>query len=652
MPRFRSLRPTGLGNEFDVDTHGSRPIVTVTEDDDTGSIQLEYQFPGFTIAADTLEIDGETKDFQEVGVDGAGWLSESGRPLLPSFGRYVQIPPGCDYSIKVAHGRQRTLKGILVTPAQEGALDGEASPSLEYDAESYEEDGYYPSELVEVSGPQYLDDYRALLVHVRPLQYNAHRRVLRGYGNVTVRITLKRTPRDTIDPPANPTANLEGFGNLVLNPERRIEARLPGVSPVIRPIPVEMLGAEFLIIYDGSLKEAAARLGAWKRQRGMTVAAVSISTVGNTVAAIKQYIRSRRQTPWSRLRYVLLLGDTSAITTEQLAGATTDHYYFTKEDAAQSSDCRLPWVAGGRIPVTSKQDALSVVDQIIRYERQPPCDPEYYRRMTFAAYFQDDAPQDGKADRAYMKTMEGIRDHMVGLGFDVARVYVSNNANPQLFKDGTSVPAAAKSAIVDGATATGLMVSETSQGQLLIGHRDHGNTDGWAHPSFKDTHLKQIHSSYPSIFYSVNCLTGRFDANPSDSFAEAALKVAGGPPSLIAATEVSGTWRNDSMMKALFDAMWPGVISTFPGSTASYPVRANRLGDILAYAKSYLLVAHGQNSGVRNHFEIYHVIGDPTLQLWSGPPVVLRLEAIDQEPRVAARAQPLPDRRAHHLVER
>ena len=78
----------------------------------------------------------------------------------------------------------------------------------------------------------------------------------------------------------------------------------------------------------------------------------------------------------------------------------------------------------------------------------------------------------------------------------------------------------------------------------------------------------------------------------------------GGAPSLLAATQCSGTWRNDSLIKALFDAMWPGVIAGFPGSNASYAIKYNRLGDILNYGKSYLMVAHGTNSGVQHHFEI------------------------------------------------
>ena len=98
------------------------------------------------------------------------------------------------------------------------------------------------------------------------------------------------------------------------------------------------------------------------------------------------------------------------------------------------------------------------------------------------------------------------------------------------------------------------------------------------------------------------------------------LKLNGGAPSLIAATQLSGTWRNDSLIKGLFDSLFPGVLPTYPGTTASYAIKNNRIGDILNYAKMYLFVAHGQNSGVKNHLEMYHVLGDPTLEIWKAMP--------------------------------
>jgi hypothetical protein len=648
MSEYMSLSPSGLPEEFDVEMHSEKPLVSLEEGKD--SIEINYIFPGFTVGDNEQQVDDETLPFKEVGFTGSGFVSESGKPLLPSFGRFVQIPPGCDYTVVTQKNKPVKFNNILITPAQELATDqADKAGEFEYDADAYEKDSFYPANIVEVSGPQLLDGYHVLLVHVRPLQYNPAKRQLIGYSNIKVTIKLSSKETDVTDdklsaefPLTDPSMSREGFGNLVLNPRRRIEERIP-----VRPFPGEIVlrprGPEFLIIYDNKLKSAADLLATWKNRRGLITETVSIDTVGNTAAKIKKYIRDRRKFILSRLRYVLLFGDVTAIVTEEWDGNTTDHYYYTKDDpAAGSNDCIIPWVSGGRIPVNTLEDAKGVVSQIIKYERTPPCDPDYYHRMTFAAYFQDDWPQDGRADRAYMKTMEGIRDHMTSIGFAVERAYVSNNPNPQFYKDGTAVTADVRNAIVAGDDATDMLISETSQGQLLIGHRDHGSEAGWAHPSFGIDHLDSILNAYPSIFYSINCLTGRFVNDPQNSFAEAILVMNGGPPSLIAATELSGTWRNDSLMKGLFDALWPGLINTFPGTTASYAVRHKRLGDILNYAKSYLLVAHGTNSGVKSHFEMYHVIGDPTLQLWSEEPQPIKLRAFIRGDSLHIHVNPAP----------
>ena len=79
------------------------------------------------------------------------------------------------------------------------------------------------------------------------------------------------------------------------------------------------------------------------------------------------------------------------------------------------------------------------------------------------------------------------------------------------------------------------------------------------------------------------------------------------------------------MIKALFDAIWPGVIPTYPVTTLRFPVKYYRMGDILNYAKAYLLIAHGINANTQKHFEIYHVVGDPTLHIWGSEPAPLRL---------------------------
>ncbi|ANT64551.1 C25 family cysteine peptidase [Prosthecochloris sp. CIB 2401] len=623
---FYSLKPAGISGEFDAELHGTDPVIELQETEE--QLTISCIFPGFKIADTEKDIDGEKLPFKEVGIRGAGYLSRSGQPLMPIFRRFVQVPKGVEIELGVEKGRAVTFNDILVTPAQEEATDADMEHPFEYSAEAYARDEFYPPDIARVSDAKDIDAYNTVLVEICPLQCNAATKTLRGYSNITVTLRFRSAGEHDGEMDfslsfMDPELSREGYGNLLLNPARSAVSRL---EPALSIPELRLFTPEFLIIYHQNFKAAAEKLADWKKLKGISTQLTDIASVGNSVANIKNYVRDRRRTKSSRLRYVLLLGDTSHIVTESIADKASDYYYSTPNDASGSSDCVAPWLAIGRMPVQTANEAMDIVEQIIRYEKTPPCDPAYYDRITAAAYFQDDSPQDGKADRAYMKTMESIRSHLVALGKDVQRIYVSNNPNPQYYKDGTPIPADVKAAIVDGNTATEMLISETAEGQVLVGHRDHGGTSGWSHPSFTNNDLDSITSTYPSIFLSINCLTGRFDYSSAyDSFAESILKLKGGAPSLVAATRVSGTWRNDSLIKGLFDALYPGVIPTYPGTTASYGIKNNRLGDILNYAKMYLFVAHGTSSGVKGHLEIYHTIGDPTLELWKAMPLVLTL---------------------------
>jgi hypothetical protein len=221
---------------------------------------------------------------------------------------------------------------------------------------------------------------------------------------------------------------------------------------------------------------------------------------------------------------------------------------------------------------------------------------------------------------------------MITIGYNVGRIYVSTAGapTPQLYIDDTPVPADVIASISDPVDATSNMISATTEGQLMAAHRDHGDTGGWSHPSFNSAHLDKITGKTPTMFYSVNCLTGQFDltAPIRESFAEKILRMKGAAPSLIAATRVSHTWLNNDLMKGLFDAMWGGVLPTFPSGIASYPIRRNRLGDILNYGKVYLTVAlSGSSEYIKDQFEIYHIVGDPTLEIWRTKPLRARISA-------------------------
>jgi hypothetical protein len=649
MRKFASLSPKNLSKDFDAEIQGEEPIVKLEET--SGKITISYIFPGFYLVEDNRDIENKKLGFKQISIAAIGSMGESGRPQLPSFGRYVQIPQNVDFKISVKKDNPVVFEDVIVSPSQQMQIDSPTeNAAFEYDSEFYSQDILYPEDIVSISGPFNIDQYNALLVHVTPFQYNPAAKKLTGYGNVTVTIKITRRKKAKAGDETKPSFaafDRGASGNLLLNPGSRIDARLnlpeitsilptsittitPGALPLIRQRPV------FLIIYAKAFEAAAKKLARWKTRRGLLTALVPIDSIGNSVSKIKSYIRNEK-TKNPDLNYVLLFGDIDTIASETVPASVfleyktnniTDYYYSTKTDPTGSTSLIFPWLSIGRIPVAKDVDAMSIVDQIISYETMPSTDPKYYMRMVFAAYFQDDVPMDGKDDRGFLKTMEDLRSSLLPLGYNIKRVYVTNNTNMKYYYDGTPIPAEVKAAVVDSATATKMLIDAANEGQLFIGHRDHGGPDGWSHPPFTVNSLNSVTGKTTSIFYSINCLTGQFDINPTESFAEKNLRMDGTAPSLVAATRVSHSWLNNDLEKGLFDATFGGVIPTFPSGTASYPITFNRLGDVLNYAKSYLPIgASGSPQYIKDHFEIYHVIGDPTVELWTTAPRLVSVKA-------------------------
>ena len=641
MREFASLNPEKLLGAFDAEIHGEEPIVKLEEA--PGKITISYIFPGFYLVDDSRDVADKKIGFKQISIAAIGSMGKSGRPQLPSFGRYVQIPQNSNYKVAVKTGKQVVFDDVIITPSQQMQTDSpDEKAKFEYDAEFYAKDTLYPEDIVTVSGPFNLDQYNALLVHVTPFQYNPAARKLIGYGNITVTLSIKaikRAKKGEEMRPSPAASNKAASGNLLLNPGSRIEARLSlpekaassnkketAMGPEIRR------GPELLIIYAKTCEEASKKLAGWKNRRGLLTTIFSIDSIGNDVNKIKGYIRSEKEKN-SDLNYVILFGDVDTIAAENVphpsGDSITDYYYSTKTDATGPESLVFPWLSMGRIPVNKESDALSIVDQIISYETEPSSDPEYYKRMVFTASFE--VNKDGKDGRGYLKTMEDIRTRILPLGYRIKRVYVTDKEKIEFYHDGTPIPADVKAAVVDPAVATKMLIDAVGEGQLFIGHRDHGSAEGWVHPSFTVEDLDKVEGKTTTIFYSINCSTGQFDLNylhPEECFAEKILRMDGAAPSLIAATRPSNTELNNDLVKGIFDATFGGVIPTFPSGSASYPITFNRLGDILNYGKSYLPTCLIDGSEyIKDHFEIYHVIGDPTIELWKDAPRAVSLKA-------------------------
>lgn len=91
-------------------------------------------------------------------------------------------------------------------------------------------------------------------------------------------------------------------------------------------------------------------------------------------------------------------------------------------------------------------------------------------------------------------------------------------------------------------------------------------------------------------------------------------------------TRVSPTWANNNMAYGFFDALFPNVKPNFGSDEPT-----KRLGDVLLSGKGYMATqnGNGQSAGAtyQEHF-LYHLLGDPSAQVWTNTPLTLDLSKI------------------------
>jgi hypothetical protein len=286
-----------------------------------------------------------------------------------------------------------------------------------------------------------------------------------------------------------------------------------------------------------------------------------------------------------------------------------------------------------------------VVDKIIKYESHPPTQASFYQNVGVASQFQccRDGGQSGRDIRSFIETSETVRNELLNRGYGVDRIYTktvegNGGSTPRRFFNGTLLPAeidASSGFAWDGDTND--IVNAWNAGRFLFLHRDHGWENGWSNPGFTTSNVINDLSNgdlLPVVF-SVNCASGFFDNETANGdygtevdhayFAERLLRKAdGGAVGMIGDTRNSPTWANSALTRGLFDAVWPNTIADFGDNT-----RKRRLGDILNHGKLFLMTQVGvagttqapSDFEVTSELYLWHVLGDPTLQMWTARPL-------------------------------
>jgi hypothetical protein len=619
------LLPTGsaLGENIRIEEDTGTPGITLVSQGPSG-VEIHYGMDHFAI--EPVTINGE--NLQAISLSGVFIPNDAGAPDLPSIGKYIALPQGATASLEVVAMRTRIFHDIEVAPAPVIPRESDDSPLVyNKDLSIYEQDAYYPEHPILLSDLEEMRGVDVVILGIRPFQYNPVTKELLVFTEVTVRVDFsggnglfgEDRLRNRYWEPI-----LQGH---LLNYESlpSIDFNRPGG---------DRDGCEYMIICPDHPDFIAwgDSLKAWRKLQGISTEVFTTTDIGGTSSAqIEAFINDAYEN-WDPAPVAfLILGDypgsgdkgdglrDDGITSPMWGSCVSDNIY------ADIDGNDLPDMAHARITARDAVDLETMIGKLLSYEREPYTDTHFYDHPVIAGGWQSDRWFILCADICF-----GFQELI--LGKQPVREYAggpaggswSSNPNTHLIldyfgPDGLGYCPATPDHLTDwGGNATRLN-NDINAGAYMVLHRDHGGETGWGHPAYDNGDLDGLHNDmYPFVF-SINCLTGKYNWS-GECFTEKFHRIEHGALGVIAASELSYSFVNDTFVWGMMDGLWhefdPGYGPNNIGHDRMRTAFAQSYGKLYLQASSW-----PSNPGSKTvTYHLFHHHGDAFLTMYSEMP--------------------------------
>ncbi len=530
------------------------PLVTVNRTDRSG-LDVKVAVPGISLGVR----DTKGGQFVEVRWPDASVAGEVGTPALPVLRRLFVAPPGATVTLATQAGQPVVVdesaagQRLVVMPVQAPVckLPGalEAAP-FDYRRADYEIDAELPAQRATIEELGVVRGQRLFLLEVRPVAYNPAAEQLTLWPELSVTVRFEGG-RD----PSGHVQPLPGLRGVVLN---------PGLVPA-----ASRGDGNYLIVAAAAYADAIEAFADAKQAQGFNVTTWVPSSASTT--AIKTHIQSLWDTSEAPA-YILLVGDSDTIPAWTGGGAgspATDLPYACMDGPGDW----YPDIAIGRFSVRSIAQLEAIVEKTLYYENGPLSDPDYVKRAVFMASEDNYTVSEGTHNwviDTYMTPHEIVCDKLY------CHTY---SATTQQVRDAFN------------------------DGRFFGIFSGHGGTYSWADgPSFSQSDVNNLTNAemYPFVM-SFACITGTFTVNEcfTETWSRAPMKGA----VTIYGSSVNSYWTEDDVLeKRLFDAIY---------DTDDEVVA--EVGPVWVETLMRYLEQMGSGSTTRRYFEMYNLMGDPSL---------------------------------------
>ncbi|MBX7242042.1 MAG: T9SS type A sorting domain-containing protein [Bacteroidia bacterium] len=415
--------------------------------------------------------------------ENASFILRPGAPDLQKISTALIIPDLSEMKVEILSSQYYEIPNIEIAPSK-GNLYRDIIPDQVQGREGkeYQKNEFFPGVLADLQTPYILRDFRAQSLWLYPLQYNPVTKVLRVYTDFQVKVAPSGISRVNTYARRAPLTSVESeFASVYRHQFINYEA-------IATYTPVSEEGS-MLILCPPAFLSAMQPFVLWKKQRGIPVEIVDLTTIGNTPALIRDFI-NQYYIQNHTLKFVVLVGDNAQLPCMTYNGNPSDNAY-----AYLLGTDSYPEVFMGRFSGENVQEIQTIVSRSIEYEKMPSDTGTWYRNAVCIA--SDEGP--GDDNEMDYEHEHNIRTKLMGYTYtNVAELYDGTH-NTGGYTDAPGNPVAGDFSLL------------VNNGVGLVNYTGHGGPQDIVTTGHNVQDVTGLTNSGKYLFlWEVGCVSGEF----------------------------------------------------------------------------------------------------------------------------------------------
>ena len=559
----------------------------------------------------TNKIKTENGEFVKLTVPYYSSNSEIGSPELPSLKKLISVPNDAEINIEIIHKESKKVKlsefGInqYILPRQPSISKGSTADEIVFHINNkiYKEDRFFQDNIVSTELLGKMREVQLARIIISPFSYNPLKQELEIITSLEIKVSFTNASEEN-----NQMFYSAEFEHLY---KKCINYLPPSPADIITTYPVK-----YVIISDPLFQTPLQPLIEWKTKKGFHVVEsyTNDPNVGTTTASIKSYVQGLYDNATVNdpaPTYLLLVGDVSQIPSfSGNSGSHISDLYYCEFDGGGDF---YPEMYYGRFSANTVDEVEHQVEKTLTHEKYLFSDPN----------FLDDIVLVAGVDANYAPTYgNGQINYATDNYFNIAHNLTIHN---YLYGSGTPITS-------DMAQASASIISNVSEGTGLANYTAHCGSNGWGDPSFNtgDIASLQNYDEY-GLVISNCCLPNKFDEPVC--FGEALLRADNkGALGHIGAS--NNTYWDEDYWWSVGNTSNISANPTYSGTgLGAYDCWMHENGE---HQNDWFItqaqILHAGNLAVTEaggaeqyYWEIYHLMGDPSLMPYVGIPTSLNV---------------------------